>query len=136
MSLTEASLEIGKSYLHRNLLFIRTIDSIHGDLVLWHDKHGDGRCTRKVFVRQCITLAPDSERSLDDIKAEIEREGVVSRSRSKTEMIFEARCYEAKENKSPHVVVNDPRELGSTYEEVMRSLLVLEEQHLYLRIIP
>ena len=35
-------LTAGVSYWHINDLFIRTIDRIEGDTVLWHDQHGSG----------------------------------------------------------------------------------------------
>ena len=129
------SYQVGESYLHRNMLFIRTIDGIEGDTISWHDKHGPGQCTAKVFARQCIALAPKNERELEEIKAEIVRDQSAPR-RSKVELTFSALCDELSRNGITHIVINDPRELGTTYEEVMRSLLTLEHYRLYLRIIP
>jgi hypothetical protein len=54
-----ANLQIGRRYLHQNGLFVRQIDAIEGDLILWHDKVGPGTCTKKVFLRQCPSLVPE-----------------------------------------------------------------------------
>ena len=132
--ISEGELQAGQSYLHRNWLFIRTIEAIEGETVFWHDQHGPGNCTRKVFVRQCIALAPKDERCSDEIKAEMTRKGVDPRSR--LELLFEALCRDAASRKVTFISIEDPRMLGATYEEVMRNMLVLEEYHLYLRITP
>jgi hypothetical protein len=50
-------LRVGARYLHSNGSFIRTIDSIDGDTVRWHDQHGPGICSRKAFLRVCSTPA-------------------------------------------------------------------------------
>jgi hypothetical protein len=58
--LTPDDLRVGTRYLHSNGTFIRTIDSIDGDTVRWHDQFGPGICSRKAFLRVCYTPAPGS----------------------------------------------------------------------------
>jgi len=48
----------GRSYLHYNNRFVRTIDAIEGDSVYWHDYIGSGVCSRTNFIRRCPTPAP------------------------------------------------------------------------------
>lgn len=58
--LTSRDLKVGGRYLHYNGLFIRQIDRIERDTVFWHDDLSSGQCGKRVFLRQCPTVAPDS----------------------------------------------------------------------------
>ena len=58
--LTPDDLRVGACYLHSNGAFVRTIDSIEGDTVRWHDQYGPGICSRKAFLRVCYVEAPDN----------------------------------------------------------------------------
>jgi hypothetical protein len=49
-------LVVGGRYLHVNGLFIRQIDSIEGDTVIYHDQYGHGRCGKRVFLKQCPSV--------------------------------------------------------------------------------
>ena len=55
--LTPRDLAVGGHYLHVNRLFIRTIDTIEGDTVIYHDQYGQGRCGRNAFLKTCPALA-------------------------------------------------------------------------------
>ncbi len=43
-------------YLHINQLFIRQIDAIEGDTVIYYDQYGSGRCGRRAFLKTCPTV--------------------------------------------------------------------------------
>ena len=47
----------GTSYLHTNGLFVRHIDAIEGDTVLYHDQYGQGRCSKGAFLKACPSVA-------------------------------------------------------------------------------
>jgi hypothetical protein len=55
-----SELKAGGRYLHRNGLFIREIDAIEGDTVIWHDDISSGQCGKQVFLRQCPSIASAS----------------------------------------------------------------------------
>jgi hypothetical protein len=131
--ISEGQLEAGQSYLHRNFQFIRTIDRMEGDTVLWHDQIGPGRCSRKVFVRQCLAVAPEDELGLLEIKAEVARGQ--GEKVSPSEIRFQQMCTEAIRASKTEMAITDPRLLGDTYEVVMRNLLVLGQAGLALRIV-
>ena len=61
-------LVVGGRYLHVNGLFIRQIDAIDGDAVIYHDQYGHGRCGRRVFLKQCPSIASKE----DEARAEQE----------------------------------------------------------------
>jgi hypothetical protein len=50
-------LVVGGRYLHVNGLFIRQIDSIEGDTVIYHDQYGGGSCSKRAFLKVCPSLA-------------------------------------------------------------------------------
>jgi len=129
------NLLVGESYLHRNMIFVRTIERIDGKDVYWRDKVGPGRCTKEVFQKLCIGVAPKDERGVEEIKAEQRRQEASNKSKSGAELDLELRCRQAQKEKITHISIEDPRTLGSTYEEVMRCLFVLQEHRLYLRIL-
>ena len=131
--ISEGQLEAGQSYIHRNFEFIRTIDGLEGDTVLWHDQIGPGRCTRKVFVRQCLAAAPKDERGLLEIKAEVARGQ--GEKVSPSEIRLRQMCTEAIRANRTELQIADPRLLGDTYEVVMRNLLTLGQARLALRIV-
>ena len=56
-SIRSKDLVIGGRYLHRNGLFVRTIEAIEGDTVHWRDEYSAGSCGKAVFLRQCPSLA-------------------------------------------------------------------------------
>ena len=56
-------LVVGGHYLHRNGLFVRTIEAIEGNTVHWRDEYSAGSCAKAVFLRQCPSLAPADETS-------------------------------------------------------------------------
>lgn len=58
--LTPDDLRVGGRHLHRNRDFIRTIESIDGDTIRWHDQFGPGSCSTKAFLKVCHSLAPDA----------------------------------------------------------------------------
>lgn len=47
----------GGRYLHVNGQFIRYIDVIEGDTVVYHDQFGQGRCSRRAFLKACPIVA-------------------------------------------------------------------------------
>ena len=55
--LTPEDLVVGGRYLHANGLFIRQIDAIEEDAVLYHDQYGQGRCGKAAFLNVCRSLA-------------------------------------------------------------------------------
>ena len=55
--LTSKDLEVGGQYLHVNRLFIRQIDAIDGDTVIYHDQYGLGRCGKRAFLKACLSRA-------------------------------------------------------------------------------
>ena len=57
-SIRSKDLVIGGRYLHRNGLFVRTIEAIEGSTVHWRDKYSAGSCGKAVFLRQCPSIAP------------------------------------------------------------------------------
>jgi hypothetical protein len=57
-------LVVGGRYLHVNGLFIRQIDSIEGDTVIYHDQYGHGRCGKSVFLRQCPSVPSKEQEAL------------------------------------------------------------------------
>ena len=59
--LTPKALVVGGRYLHINRLFIRQIDAIEGDTVIYHDQYGSGRCGRRAFLKTCPTVASAEE---------------------------------------------------------------------------
>jgi hypothetical protein len=133
------NLEVGKSYRHRGGFFIRTIDGIDDDRVRWHDHAGAHSCSKATFCKVCIALATQADiKQYEDTVAALRkaREREVDYARvSEIDRAFLANCADAKKRGLTHVVVNDPAELGISYEQVMRDLDVLEKQRLYLRII-
>ena len=131
--ISAGQLQEGLSYLHRNFLFIRTIDRLEGETVLWHDQTGPGRCTRKVFARQCLAEAPEDELGLLEIKAEVAR-GQWEKA-SPSEIRFQQMCTEAIRASKTEMAITDPRLLGDTYEVVMRNLLLLGQAGLVLRMV-
>ena len=50
-------LVVGGRYLHANRLFIRQIDAIEGDTVIYHDQYGNGRCGKRAFLKTCPSVA-------------------------------------------------------------------------------
>lgn len=54
-------LVVGGRYLHVNRLFIRHIDAIEGDSVIYHDQYGHGQCGRRAFLRACPAMASKEE---------------------------------------------------------------------------
>jgi hypothetical protein len=48
-------------YLHVNGLFVRQIDGIDGDSVMYHDQYGQGQCGRRVFLKQCPVMASKND---------------------------------------------------------------------------
>jgi hypothetical protein len=133
------NLEVGKSYRHRGGFFIRTIDSIDGEQVRWHDHAGARSCSKTTFRKVCIAPATQADiKQYEDTVAALRRarEREVEYARiSEIDRAFLANCADAKKRGLTYVVINTPSELGSTYEQVMRNLEVLEKQRLYLRII-
>ena len=61
-------LVVGGRYLHLNGLFIRQINGIEGDVVIYHDQYGHGRCGSRVFLKQCPSIASKG----DETRAEQE----------------------------------------------------------------
>ena len=57
-------LVVGGRYLHVNGLFIRQIDSIEGDTVIYHDQYGHGRCGKRVFLKQCPSMPSKEQEAL------------------------------------------------------------------------
>jgi len=53
-------LRVGGCYQHANGTFIRQIDAIEGDTIVWHDATRKGRCSKRVFLSRCPCLAPDT----------------------------------------------------------------------------
>ena len=51
-------LHVDGRYLHVNGSFVRTIDSIDGDTIRWHDQFGPGMCSMEAFLKVCQSLAP------------------------------------------------------------------------------
>ena len=56
--LSRDDLRVCGRYVHHNGDFIRTIDSINGDTVRWHDQYGPGMCSTEAFLKVCQSLAP------------------------------------------------------------------------------
>ena len=54
-------LVVGRDYLHANRLFIRHIDALEGDTVIYHDQYGPGTCSRRAFLGACPTVASPEE---------------------------------------------------------------------------
>src|SRR5258708_2844545 len=50
-------LAVGGRYLHVNRLFIRQIDAIEGDTVIYHDQYGHGSCGKSAFLKACPSVA-------------------------------------------------------------------------------
>lgn len=44
-----------------NRLFIRQIDCVDGDSVVYHDQYGIGRCSRRAFLHACPIQASDED---------------------------------------------------------------------------
>src|SRR5438128_1925692 len=59
--LTSKDLAVGGQYLHANRLFIRQIDAIAGDTVIYHDQYGLGRCSKRAFLKACPSRASTEE---------------------------------------------------------------------------
>ena len=59
-------LVVGGRYLHVNGLFIRQIDCIEGDTVIYHDQYGHGRCGKSVFLRQCPSAPSKEQEALEE----------------------------------------------------------------------
>lgn len=124
--------KVGESYLHRNGHFIRTIDAIKDRVIYWHDQIAPGQCSEETFHRQTGQLLTPEEIAATLAGNTPPPRPVPSDAIRK----FAALCREAKRQKTLHVVINDARELGLTYEDVMQNLELLKGQRLYLRIIP
>jgi len=60
MGLRIRDLIVGGRYLHHNGNFTRTIDSIVGNTVYWHDECGPGDCTKNVFLKRCQGFAAEA----------------------------------------------------------------------------
>ena len=56
-----ATLREGRYYLQSSGNFVRHIDQIVGNDVLWHDRVGSGRCTKQTFIKNCIYEATPEE---------------------------------------------------------------------------
>src|SRR6266849_6489860 len=54
-------LVVGGRYLHLNRLFIRQIDAIEGDTVIYHDQYGHGQCGRSAFLKVCPAVASEED---------------------------------------------------------------------------
>jgi len=78
--LTSKDLEVGSQYLHVNRLFIRQIDAIDGDTVIYHDQYGLGRCGKHAFVKACPSLA-----SVEDVAQAEEQLERISRTTTQDE---------------------------------------------------
>ena len=68
---------VGGQYLHANGLFIRQIDAIDGDTVIYHDQYGLGRCGKRAFLKACPSRA-----SAEDAAQSEERLMQISRTTS------------------------------------------------------
>jgi hypothetical protein len=55
--LTPEDLVAGGQCLHLNRLFIRQIDAIEGDTVIYHDQYAKGRCGKRAFLKACRSRA-------------------------------------------------------------------------------
>jgi hypothetical protein len=55
--LAPKDLVVGGRYMHANGLFIRQIDAIEGDTVVYHDQYGTGRCGKRAFLKTCPMTA-------------------------------------------------------------------------------
>ena len=125
-------LKVGESYLHRNLLFIRTIERIDGQDVFYHDQVAGGRCTKAVFTKQCLRIA-----TAEDQEAWQRSRGNANEKplKSKAEIEFEELCRDAKKRDITFISIENTRQLGESFEEVTRCLKVLQNFRLYLRIL-
>ena len=54
-------LVVGGLYLHVNRLFIRQIDAIEYDTVIYHDQYGHGRYGKRAFLKTCPSVASKEE---------------------------------------------------------------------------
>ena len=82
--LTPKDLVVGGQYLHVNCLFIRQIDAIEGDTVIYRDQYGLGRCGKRAFLKACPSRA-----SAEDV---VQSEGQLMRiSRTTTQDEFTLR---------------------------------------------
>ena len=50
--------------LHVNGFFIRQIDNIEGDTVIYHDQYGPGRCSMSAFLKRCPAVASEEAEAL------------------------------------------------------------------------
>lgn len=57
-SISARDLVVGGRYLHVNGHFIREIDAIEGDTVLWRDQWSTGQCSKRAFLMRCSLFAP------------------------------------------------------------------------------
>ena len=78
--LTAKDLAVGGQYLHTNGLFIRQIDAIEGNTVIYHDQYGHGRCGKRAFLKACPARA-----SAEDVAQSEERLMQISRTTDQDE---------------------------------------------------
>ena len=55
--LTPKDLVVGGRYIHVNGIFIRQIDALEGDTVVYHDQYAHGQCGRSSFLKACPSMA-------------------------------------------------------------------------------
>lgn len=78
--LTPKDLVVGGQYLHANRLFIRQIDAMEGDTIIYHDQYANGRCGKRAFLKACPSRA-----SAEDVAQSEEQLMRISRSTTQDE---------------------------------------------------
>src|SRR2546421_11751347 len=78
--LTPKDLVVGGKYPHVNRLFVRQIDAIEGDTVIYHDKYAHGRCSKRAFLKACSSRA-----SAEDVAQSEEQLMRISRTTTQDE---------------------------------------------------
>ncbi len=132
--LTPNDLVVGGRYLHANRLFIRQIDAIEGDTVVWHDQYGPGRCGRRAFLKACPVVATEedvtrSDRDLTEISRISEGEFTLrDEANALTAFAFRNGILEDLHAGKPSPVLSQPGYSRITDEEMKRLMIEASEK--------
>jgi hypothetical protein len=127
-------LVVGGRYLHLNRLFIRTIDAIEGDTVIYHDQYGQGRCGKTAFLKTCPALGSQEEvakadEQLVSIARKTEPEFTLrDEANALTAFAFRNGLLEDLHAGKPSPVLNEPGYSRITDEEMKRLMTEASEK--------
>jgi hypothetical protein len=133
--LTSKDLMVGGQYVHTNGLFIRQIDVIDGDTVIYHDQYGLGRCSKRAFLKSCPSRASaedvaKSEEQLMQISSKTAQDEFTLRDEANglTAFAFRNGLLEDLHSGKPSPILSEPGYSRISDEEMRRLMIEASEK--------